>query len=264
MSRNKYEYGRPVKADKTAYGFSNNSYDGGNEEDAAGDFWKDMKSEDEVVENEKTSKKCTQSIRGCWRPIIDFYRPKLNDSAAVSTPSSDFEFSTADLDFTTSSNAEREIRKLYYQLRLGASVLVAVSFFFWAWAVRNTESMESGQDLGMYSFLTTLVSSHYVLWRTQRGPSAGIMVATPLTRVLVTASHVMVCLNYCLGVLYSYTVGSNVYYLFGGYCLIFSGLWGYTAFKGFVLLSNLQINEVDIAARSDDGEEDAFEVGDYF
>jgi hypothetical protein len=267
MSRIKYEYGRPRKGDTTSYGFSSNRHDAEEEDEGAGtssDFWKDLRSEDEAVVdgNEKNPKNFAQTIRKCGKQLIAFYRPTLSESSVSSSAPGEFDFAT-DLDFTTTSNAEREMRNLYYQLRLGSSILVAVSLFFWAWAVKNTEAMESGQDLGMYSFLTTLASSHYVLWRTRKGPTSGILVATLLSRVLVTASHVLVCLNYCLGVLFAYTVGSNVYYNFGGYCLVFSGLWGYVAFKGFMLFSKLQANEANIATRSDDGDEEDFE-DEYF
>jgi hypothetical protein len=50
MSRNKYEYGRPRKTDKTSYGFNSNRHDEEEEDEGAGDFWKDMRSEDEAVD----------------------------------------------------------------------------------------------------------------------------------------------------------------------------------------------------------------------
>ena len=215
-----------------------------------------MKDDDATEVNVKSTSNIFQRIRQCFIPIIDFYRPLPSTGAKKNSDDQDFQI---DLDFTTTSNSEREIRNLFFQLRFGASLMRAISLFFWAWAVRNTQAMKLGQDLGIYSFFTTFVSSHYLLCRTRS--SSGILVATSLTRVLVTASHVLVFMNYCLGVLYSFTVGTSVYYVFGLYCVVFSGLWGYTTFRGFVLLSSLQRHEVEMARGADD--EENFEGEDY-
>ena len=145
-------------------------------------------------------------------------------------------------------------------MRSGATLLCAVSLFFGCWAVINTRTMENGQDLGMYSFSTTFLSSHYLLCRTRKSSSSSssgnqAMVATPLTRLLVSASHVLVFLNYCLGILFAYTVGSHSYHFFGLYCIVFSGLWGYVAYRGFLLLSILQQHENEVARQADIGKD---------
>ena len=225
------------------------------EDDGVGDFWSDVK-EDEVQEKKKERTRIVERIRLRVLPVIDFYRPSPSNWNTTNSGVQDLDI---DLDFTTTSNAERETKNLYSQLRLGSSLLCAVSLFFWCWAWRNTRAMKSGQDLGIYSFLTTFLSSHYLLWRTRRGPSSGIQVATTFTRFVVMGSHALVFLNYCLGIVFAFTIGSQVYYIFGFYCISFAGLWAYVMLTGFMLLSTLQKHEADVSRQTEDVED--FEGG---
>lgn len=252
-----YKYDKARTTD-SIYDFARRSEGEVNVDD---DFWGGM-GDDAAVDEEKNKKGVSllHRIRQCLVSIVDFYRP--SPSFQKSGTLADPEF-PLDLDFTTTSNNEREIKSLYIQLRTGASLLCAVSLFFGCWAVINTLSMDEGQqDLGMYSFLTTFMSSHYLLWRTRKPSSGTGIVATTLTRLLVTASHVFVFLNYCLGVAFAYTVGSHAYHIFGLYCITFSGLWGYVAYRGFTLLSSLQKQENEVARSADDGER--FDGDGYF
>lgn len=228
------------------------------EDDGVGDFWSDVK-DDEVQEKMKERTSVMERIRHCVLPVIDFYRPLPSKWHTMNSGVPDLD---VDLDFTTTSNAEREIKNLYAQLRLGSSLLCAVSLFFWCWAMHNTKAMDSGQDLGIYSFFTTFLSSHYLLWRTHGGPSSGILVATTFTRVIVTGSHAIVFLNYCLGILFAFTVGTHVYYVFGFYCISFAGLWAFVALTGLMLLSTLQKHEADLSRQTEDVED--FDREGYF
>lgn len=259
MASYKYEKARTRKDDATSYDFLKRSEGGASVGDD--DFWNDAKDDATVDTTEKVKGKVSlfRRIRQCILPVIDFYRPLPSTSQrSTNGPTGDDQEFPVDLDFTTTSNAEREIKSLYVQLRAGATLLCAVSLFFGCWAVLNTRAMENGQDLGMYSFSTTFISSHYLLCRTRKSsPSSSdnqVVVATPLTRLLVSASHVLVFLNYCLGILFAYTVGSHSYHIFGVYCIIFAGLWGYVAYRGVVLLSMLQKHENEVARRADDVE----------
>jgi hypothetical protein len=255
MASYKYEQARSRKDDTTSYDFKKRLED----DDGVGDFWSDVK-EDEVQEKIKARTNIVERMRLCVLPVIDFYRPlpsNRNTTNSGSVPDLDI-----DLDFTTTSNAEREIKNLYSQLRLGSSLLCAISLFFWCWALHNTRAMKGGQDLGIYSFFTTFLSSHYLLCRTRWGPTSGTSVATTFTRLVVTGSHVLVFLNYCLGILYAFTVGSHIYYIFGFYCISFAGFWGYISLTGFMLLSTLQKHEADVSRQTEDVED--FEKEGYF
>lgn len=186
-----------------------------------------------------------------FAPIIKFYRPLG-------------ELHSFPEEFT--GRATLTIPTILYRLR-GLSTLCAVlSAIFWTWAMYNTKHMSKGRDLGIYSFMTTLISSHWALWRTLHGQLAGRFIATIPFRVAVTSSHVLVTGNYFLGLLYSLTVGSTVYYKFGLYCLIFGILWGACAATGWWLL--FQLHKIESSGNNRGvEEEDPFGLdqgGDYF
>ena len=163
-------------------------------------------------------------------PWIQFYRPL---GALHSLPDNVIVQGTVD-----------DIHLILYRLRILATACAAVSAFFWGWAVINTKQMEKGIDLGVYSFATTLISSHWILWRTLHGPVTGQYLATIPIRVVVTASQVLVTCNYMLGLLYSLTVGSTVYYIFGVYCFIFAFLWGGCSVAAWWFLTQLHKMEI--------------------
>jgi hypothetical protein len=281
MDAYRYEQARSRKDDKYLYDFQRSS----SEEDKKGndkvgaDFWSELKRENQEKENdndndndnddddkvkEKRHLSVSQRIRLCIVDVIDFYRP--NVAHAVRNYKDNDEYDDYNIqeeyDITTLSNIENEVKKISHQLRLGSCVICGVSVFFWCWAIKNTITMKSGQDLGMYSFFTTLLSSHYVLWKTRRPISRFNPLATTMNRILISSSHVLVFLNYCLGVLFAFTVGSHIYYIFGTYCIIFSGLWGFVSFRGFTLMSSLQAYESELTR--DDEVRDEIDNNSYF
>lgn len=184
----------------------------------------------------------------CCQPLVDLYSPS-GGSASTGTNtgwSSSGGNNTNDPNGSddydilvdgSSHNPALLVRRQLRKLRILSSILSVVSFIFWVWAIKNTYEMEKGQDLGIYSFLTTLLTSHWVLCKTRKGSISGGV--TVLFRVLVTTSHVLVCLNYMLGVLFALYGGEYVYVAFGIYCGIATVGWGGVAFYGFVLLRDL-------------------------
>eukprot|EP00591_Stephanopyxis_turris_P005407 CAMPEP_0195527866 /NCGR_PEP_ID=MMETSP0794_2-20130614/29773_1 /TAXON_ID=515487 /ORGANISM="Stephanopyxis turris, Strain CCMP 815" /LENGTH=88 /DNA_ID=CAMNT_0040658875 /DNA_START=300 /DNA_END=563 /DNA_ORIENTATION=+ len=77
----------------------------------------------------------------------------------------------------------------------------------------------TGFDLGVVSFLTTFLSSAYLL--TERGKRP-----TKITRGFVLLSHLFVVGNYALGVLFSFTVlKDKILTVFGTYCALFTIIW---------------------------------------
>ena len=157
-----------------------------------------------------------------------------------------------------------DIYVILYRLRILATACTIVSAFFWGWAVINTSQMEKGQDLGLYTFMTTFLSSHWLLSRTLHGPVTGQYLATMPIRIVVTTSHVLVTCNYLLGLLYSLTVGSNVYYIFGIYCLIFTFLWGGCSAAGWWLLTQLhkiEIGDIKHGGKYHNNDDDPLDLG---
>jgi hypothetical protein len=252
----KYEQARSRKEDKSLYDFQRSSAEDENSK-VVSDFWNELKRDDNPTDDDDENKvkrniSFSQRLRSYGANIVDFYRPFPH---SIVRPNDDGFDPPDEFDITTVSNIEREVKQISYQMRLGSCVLCGVSFFFWCWAIKNTLTMKSGQDLGIYSFFTTLLSSHYVLWKTRRPISRSNPLATSWNRVIITLSHVLVFLNYCLGVLFAFTVGSHVYYIFGTYCIIFCGLWGYVSFRGLILMSSLQRYESELARDDEVGDE---------
>lgn len=202
------------------------------------DIWGD----EDVKENESAPRDpLYKTIVLCIVSVVHFYRPSHNDFILGGS----------------------EIHTILYQLRVIATVTATLSLFFWIWAIHNTWHMKKGVDLGIYSFPTTLVSSHWLLWKTRH--ESNIFLATITLRVLVTASHGFVTCNYLLGLLYSLTVGSNIYYGFGLYCLIFAMLWGGCTLAGWWLL--LQLHTMEEGGLSRGGpcdEDDPLGLGDNY
>jgi len=181
-----------------------------------------------------------------FKTYFAFYKPTVEKSVNDQKQREDgFEYVTSDDD------DERAIENIHYNLRFGATIISVVSLFFWIWAVKNTRAMKEGQDLGIFSFSATLLSSHLILYKTRKGPE-GSMVATTSTRVIVTTSHILVFLNYCLGIVYAFNVGNHVYVGFATYCIIFSFFWFYVAIRGYSLLSILREYEVELQEVEDD------------
>jgi hypothetical protein len=215
---NRYEFATPKKQ---VYHFRKDNDNDEVEEET--DFWRDL--QDDVDEQETTTNLQALTARTAlhmWHALVAFY---IGESAEI--PSS------------TNVTFVNQVERQEQLVRRSTFQLAGFSLFFWCWAVHNTRHMEVGQDLGMYSFGTVVLSSHYLLWVLSRSSTIPC-----LTRALVTASHVMVCLNYMLGILFAFTVGTTIYYSFATYCIVFTGLWAYIVYRGYTMLATLQrLNE---------------------
>ena len=115
-----------------------------------------------------------------------------------------------------------------------AQRVLAISLFFWCWALYNTFKMTVGLDLGIISFFTTMMSSTYLLLRnTEKNlKKAEIMV--------VTFTHLIVAANYALGFWFALTIDENILHGFATYCFLFTWLWIYCAKIGWDLLTELR------------------------
>uniref|UniRef100_A0A7S1VTB8 Uncharacterized protein n=1 Tax=Grammatophora oceanica TaxID=210454 RepID=A0A7S1VTB8_9STRA len=77
--------------------------------------------------------------------------------------------------------------------------------------------MDSGNsDLGVVSFMTVALSSTYLL-------GLGRIPSATITKVIIVATHILVSLNYCVGVYVGFAVLERVG--FGIYCVVFAFLW---------------------------------------
>mmetsp|Transcript_7033 Transcript_7033/g.16084 ORF Transcript_7033/g.16084 Transcript_7033/m.16084 type:complete len:248 (-) Transcript_7033:1138-1881(-) len=234
------------------------------EDDHEGDFWdEEMK---ETVEEDLKKKGRFSSASACCSYVqncIRFYSP----SGMFRSPR---EHGGEEVFPSQSDALEHEMMQHYRQLRMFSAFIAIISLIFWCWAIKNTMEMKEGQDLGMYSFLTTLLSSHWVLYVTRSGPpktTSGASVVTSLQfRVGVTASHILVFLNYVLGVLFAITVGSKVYVQFALYCGIFSFLWLGAAVFGFLLLYRIRqvVLQIHRAAQEEEDFLNMEGAGEYF
>ena len=253
MLSNKYEKYSAQSYYSASYDFNKGSK--GEVYSSDDNFWNDInvKGEQEVNNHNATVTfpriNLLHVFQSCLWQVVNFYRPSPSYSMREGI---DEEGLQDDFSFTATSNAEREIKNIYVQIRLRASILSVISLLFGCWAVINTHSMEEGQDVGMYSYSTTLASSHYLLCLTRRHPTSRNMVATTCTRFFVTSSHTLVFLNYCLGIVFAYTVGSHPYHMFGLQCILFSCFWGFVSYQGFMLLSKLQKLELEVAPSGDE------------
>jgi hypothetical protein len=122
-----------------------------------------------------------------------------------------------------------------------ASTTLPVSLFFWGWAVKNTlkatsliaEAKAKGKtlnvppfDLGVVSFLTSALSSSFLL-------GAGTNGISSLGRSMVTGSFVFVTLNYALGVGFLINLKPKV----ALYCAVFTVLWAILAYDVNTLMA---------------------------
>jgi len=112
------------------------------------------------------------------------------------------------------------------RLRRFAKATLAMSFFFWVWAIHNTYTMAKGHDLGIFSFFGVVLTSFWLL--TRKSPPGRIC------RFLVVISHLVVAANYRLGVKFA---SHFDYFYFGLYCKVFTVLWIIIACTGFKLIS---------------------------
>eukprot|EP00538_Stauroneis_constricta_P014023 CAMPEP_0119556148 /NCGR_PEP_ID=MMETSP1352-20130426/8184_1 /TAXON_ID=265584 /ORGANISM="Stauroneis constricta, Strain CCMP1120" /LENGTH=127 /DNA_ID=CAMNT_0007603051 /DNA_START=176 /DNA_END=559 /DNA_ORIENTATION=+ len=97
--------------------------------------------------------------------------------------------------------------------------LFPFTLVFWIWALKNTIGMDAGAwDWGVASFGMVLVTTAYVL-----GTRSADGLPYGLPRILVTASHVLVAMNYIVGAI----IGFHVLHrpMFGTYCVTFVFVW---------------------------------------
>lgn len=227
--------------------------------DAESPRWNDILQEELTEETASSSSRRAVQLCQWFRQGIQlawiFLRPsgRLGEDSSVSSKSTGM---------YRYQDTEETLAELYLELRKFFLIILCVSLFFWSWAVHNTRTMTQGQDLGIFSFGSTFATSLWILYRTKEGPlmtkikrkSTGNdpkrprRVASLPTRVLVTASHVLVALNYALGALFAFTVSNNgnVYVKFATYCIIFICLWSGAAIMSFSLLKRLSEVEADI------------------
>ena len=119
--------------------------------------------------------------------------------------------------------------------------------------------MSSGLDLGVVSFFTTILSSGYLLWYDRRNNDVSLEQFMPERRkhklpfkqkivILLVSSHVLVTLNYALGLWFSLFVKKGeIYEIFGTYCAVFTMLWGSSAYS---LWKRLEAYNVDVNAEA--------------
>ncbi len=167
--------------------------------------------------------------------------------------------------------------ELQRRLRIYSLILLVSSIFFWFWAIYNTWYLRTtngaGMDLGIFSFLGTIISSAWLLhaslggkWydeeqrlgcfgklkkkgdnddflfggnaRRGKDADAASKHCPPgkCLRIYVIMTQVVVVANYLLGLLFALTAGRRVYVYFATYCFTFSLLWISVAFAGWVIV----------------------------
>ena len=106
--------------------------------------------------------------------------------------------------------------------------------------------MTVGFDLGAVSFFSTLCSALYI-W-SKCAPEADAVDSykklnspgsDPLSKsktILIVSTHVLVALNYTLGLLFALTIDETILKNFGMYCFVFMWGWFYSAYRLWNLL----------------------------
>eukprot|EP00551_Chaetoceros_affinis_P005645 CAMPEP_0203677116 /NCGR_PEP_ID=MMETSP0090-20130426/27101_1 /ASSEMBLY_ACC=CAM_ASM_001088 /TAXON_ID=426623 /ORGANISM="Chaetoceros affinis, Strain CCMP159" /LENGTH=182 /DNA_ID=CAMNT_0050543911 /DNA_START=151 /DNA_END=699 /DNA_ORIENTATION=- len=115
----------------------------------------------------------------------------------------------------------------------------------------GSSSNNKSFDLGLVSFFVSGLSSYYLYRKSRHGVESFISTGR-IGRIFVSASHVVVALNYALGLYMALTVGKVVYIQFATYCFLFMFLWFYSAYISW----NLVGNTLDIGVDEDDEDED--------
>lgn len=136
-------------------------------------------------------------------------------------------------------------------LRVFSLIVLCSSVFFWAWAVLNTVNMESGYDLGIASFLTTALSSAYLLWHSR----PGMIPVGKCGQILVLLTHLFVSVNYAIGTMYAFKWLDTVKLGFGIYCAIFIALWLAVGVAGYLLVEADRRSSAGGKEESSSGEE---------
>lgn len=136
------------------------------------------------------------------------------------------------------SNLNQTVDDHIRHIFLFSKVCLAVSGFFWSWAVVNTIKMKSGFDGGVISFFLSGASSFYLFRRTRNG-AEGFQSPGLIGRGWILASHLTVALNYALGAFLALTLGTRIYVKFAVYCVIFFLCWLSTALLGWNLVTQV-------------------------
>lgn len=156
------------------------------------------------------------------------------------------------------------------RLNIFATCIIAISIFFWVWAVINTRNMD-GVDLGIVSFFGSGVASTYVYYRTKcanesrnrRNEASGSRRGDRIEqdfkpigiwgRRLIVLTYWIVCANYMLGAWFAFHISDSVLVKFAVYCIVFTVLWMMIALIGWMLIGRT-MNLV--LSSSDEGDEE--------
>ena len=114
--------------------------------------------------------------------------------------------------------------------------MLAISTFFWLWALKNTMEMSSGVDLGIVSFLSVMISSTYLLCRNPEKPLSKFGIYG------ILSTYILVSANYALGFWFGLHIDDTILYGFSAYCFIFTFLWLGCVKIGWNLLQGFQIH----------------------
>ncbi len=136
--------------------------------------------------------------------------------------------------------------------------ILAVSMFFFSWAVLNTLTMKKGFDLGVISFALSGLSSVYLYFRTRNDISDFIPLRI-IHRVGILLSHLIVAANYALGVYFSFYAGKTVYPRFATYCVIFTIIWTGVSIYTWRLIG--QTMDINAFVAGDDDIDDMYGFG---
>lgn len=93
--------------------------------------------------------------------------------------------------------------------------------FFWGWACFNSY-VKPSIDLGVFSFLTVMLSSVYLIRR-----KLDETLMTEAERNLIVFTYSLVTINYAGGMIIGFIVGMGMGFI--AYCLIFTLLWAFMA-----------------------------------
>mmetsp|Transcript_22575 Transcript_22575/g.27856 ORF Transcript_22575/g.27856 Transcript_22575/m.27856 type:complete len:159 (-) Transcript_22575:120-596(-) len=121
------------------------------------------------------------------------------------------------------------------RLRKFGSATLGTSVLFWSWAAVNTSAMQKGFDLGIFSFFFVILSSLFIITRKQDKP------ARKLGRAFILFTHVLVALNYLLGLLFALTIDQKILKIFALYCFVFVFVWAYIAHTGWNLVTEVMM-----------------------
>merc|ERR1712232_1232723 len=113
-------------------------------------------------------------------------------------------------------------------------VVLAVSIFFWCWALLNTLT-KGFFDLGVVSLFATSLSSLYLITTVNKRELSW------MGRLVISLAHLLVAFNYALGFLIAVNTdkkGTG----FAIYCALFVFLWIFIMVKGYMLMTDVIVH----------------------